>query len=34
MERRAATECCVGLVFCSPEAFMKGTSDTCTKKQF
>ena len=32
IERRAATECCVGLVFCSPEAFMYGTSETCTKK--
>ncbi len=32
MERSAATECCVGLVFCSPEAPMNGTSETCTKK--
>ncbi len=34
MERSVATECCVGFVFCSPEAPMKGTSDTCTKKTF
>ena len=32
MERSAATECWVGLVFCSPDAFMNGTSETCTKK--
>jgi hypothetical protein len=31
IERSAATECCVGFVFCSPDAFMNGTSDTCTK---
>ena len=31
MERSVATECCVGLVFCSPEAPMNGTSETCTK---
>jgi len=34
MDRRAATECCVGLVFCSPEAPMNGTSETCTKNTF
>ena len=34
MERRAATECCVGLVFCSPDAPMNGTSETCTKNTF
>ena len=34
MERSAATECCVGLVFCSPDAPMNGTSDTCTKNTF
>ena len=31
MERRAATECWVGFVFCSPLAPMYGTSETCTK---
>ena len=31
MERRAATECWVGLVFCSPDAPMYGTSETWTK---
>ena len=34
IERRAATECCVGLVFCSPDAPMYGTSETCTKNTF
>ena len=34
IERSAATECWVGLVFCSPEAPMNGTSDTCTKNTF
>ena len=34
IERSVATECCVGLVFCSPEAPMNGTSETCTKKTF
>ncbi len=34
MLRSAATECCVGLVFCSPDAPMNGTSETCTKKTF
>ena len=34
MERSVATECWVGLVFCSPEAPMNGTSETCTKKTF
>ncbi len=34
IERSVATECCVGLVFCSPDAPMNGTSDTCTKKTF
>ena len=31
IERSAATECWVGLVFCSPDAPMNGTSETCTK---
>ena len=34
IERRVATECCVGLVFCSPDAPMNGTSETWTKKTF
>ena len=34
IERRAATECWVGLVFCSPDAPMNGTSETCTKNTF
>ena len=34
IERSVATECCVGLVFCSPDAPMNGTSETCTKKTF
>ena len=34
IERRAATECCVGFVFCSPDAPMNGTSETCTKNTF
>ena len=34
IERSAATECWVGLVFCSPDAPMNGTSDTCTKNTF
>mmetsp|Transcript_29679 Transcript_29679/g.75615 ORF Transcript_29679/g.75615 Transcript_29679/m.75615 type:complete len:231 (-) Transcript_29679:605-1297(-) len=29
-ERSTCTECCVGLVFCSPTTPMTGTSDTCT----
>ena len=31
MDRRAATECWVGLVFSSPLGAMYGTSDTCRK---
>ena len=34
IERSAATECWVGLVFCSPDAPMNGTSETCTKNTF
>ena len=33
MLRSATTECCVGLVFTSPDGLMKGSSDTCRKKQ-
>ncbi len=32
IERSAATECCVGLVFSSPDGPMNGTSETCRKK--
>ena len=28
--RSSVTECCVGLVFCSPDGPMNGTSVTCT----
>ena len=31
IERSAATECWVGLVFSSPEGPMNGTSETCRK---
>ena len=31
MLRSAATECCVGLVFSSPDGPMYGTSETCRK---
>ena len=31
MLRSAATECCVGLVFSSPDGARYGTSETCTK---
>ena len=33
MLRSAATECCVGLVFSSPDGARNGTSETCRKKQ-
>ena len=33
MQRSAATECWVGLVFSSPDGPMYGTSETCRKKQ-
>ena len=33
IERSAATECWVGLVFSSPDGPMNGTSETCRKKQ-
>ena len=33
MLRSAATECCVGLVFSSPDGARYGTSETCRKKQ-
>src|SRR3954447_25205589 len=32
MERSDCTECCVGLLFCSPDGARYGTSDTCRKK--
>ena len=32
MLRSAATECCVGLVFSSPDGTMYGSSETCRKK--
>ena len=32
IERSAATECWVGLVFSSPDGPMYGTSETCRKK--
>ena len=32
MDRSAATECCVGLVFSSPLGPMYGSSETCRKK--
>ena len=34
IDRSVVTECCVGFVFCSPEAPRNGTSETCTKKMF
>jgi hypothetical protein len=34
MLRNAATECCVGFVFNSPDGARYGTKDTCRKKQF
>ena len=32
-ERNTATECCVGLVFCSPTAPSTGTRLTCTQQK-
>jgi len=32
-ERSVATECCVGLVFCSPTTPRIGMSDTCTEQK-
>lgn len=33
-ERRTLTECCVGLVFCSPTTPRTGTRETCTEQKF